>query len=109
MMMNIELLRKEQTMKEVIEYVEKRGKFFVLPDQDIITALYGDRVKLIDTFIYNLSDRLISLNNMSPVLNEIIDLDWVRKNAVIIHYYGDNKPWKENYKGILNVFYDELS
>ena len=46
---------------------------------------------------------------MSPVLNEIIDLDWVRKNAVIIHYYGDNKPWKENYKGILNVFYDELS
>ena len=108
-MMNIELLRKEQTMKEVIEYVEKRGKFFVLPDQDIITALYGDRVKLIDTFIYNLSDRLISLNNMSPVLNEIIDLDWVRKNAVIIHYYGDNKPWKENYKGILNVFYDELS
>ena len=34
-------------------------------------------------------------------------LDWVRKNAVIIHYCGRNKPWKENYKGILDVFYRE--
>ena len=97
MMMNLELLRREQTVKEVREYVEKRGKFFILPDQDVITALYGDRVKLIDTFIYNLSDRLIYMNNLSPITNELIDMDWVRKNTVIIHYYGDNKPWKENY------------
>lgn len=109
MLMNLELLRKEQDMGEVLDYVDKRGKYFILPDQDIITALYGDRVKIIDTFMYNLSDRLIYINNMSPVLHEIIDLDWVRKNTVIIHYYGDNKPWKENYKGILNVFYDEIS
>lgn len=109
MMMNLELLRKEQTMKEVIEYVKKRGKFFVLPDQDVITALYGERVRIIDTFIYNLSDRLIYMNNMNPIINDVIDLDWVRKNSVIIHYYGENKPWKENYKGILNVFYDEIS
>ena len=109
MMMNLELLRREQTVKEVREYVEKRGKFFILPDQDVITALYGDRVKLIDTFIYNLSDRLIYMNNLSPITNEFIDMDWVRKNTVIIHYYGDNKPWKENYRGILDVFYNEVS
>ena len=109
MMMNLELLRREQTVKEVREYVEKRGKFFILPDQDVISALYGDRVKLIDTFIYNLSDRLIYMNNLSPITNELIDMDWVRKNTVIIHYYGDNKPWKENYRGILDVFYNEVS
>ena len=107
--MNLELLRREQTVKEVREYVEKRGKFFILPDQDVISALYGDRVKLIDTFIYNLSDRLIYMNNLSPITNELIDMDWVRKNTVIIHYYGDNKPWKENYRGILDVFYNEVS
>ncbi len=109
MMMNLELLRREQTVKDVREYVEKRGKFFILPDQDVISALYGDRVKLIDTFIYNLSDRLIYMNNLSPITNELIDMDWVRKNTVIIHYYGDNKPWKENYRGILDVFYNEVS
>ena len=37
-----------------------------------------------------------------------IDLDWVRDNVVIIHYYGKNKPWKDNYKGILNCFYNEV-
>ena len=61
-----------------------------------------------DTFKYNLSDRLIALNNLNPVGNEIIDMDWVKKNTVIIHYYGDNKPWKEKYNGILDVFYNEL-
>ena len=66
-------------------------------------------MKLIDTFIYNLSDRLIYMNNLRPITNELIDMDWVRKNTVIIHYYGDNKPWKENYRGILDVFYNEVS
>ncbi len=109
MMMNTELLRKEQTMDEVREYVSKRGKFLVLPDQDVITALYGEKTKIVDTYIYNLSDRLISMNNISPILRETIDLDWVSRNAVIVHYYGYNKPWKDNYKGILDVFYNELS
>lgn len=108
MLMNLHILRKEQTLKEVYDYVRKRGQFFILPDQDVITALYGDRVKLADTFKYNLSDRLIALNNLNPVGNEIIDMDWVKKNTVIIHYYGDNKPWKEKYNGILDVFYNEL-
>lgn len=109
MMMNLKLLRNVQSKSEVIDYVNKRGHLFILPDQDIISALYGEKIKLIDTLKYNLSDRLINLNNLNPVGNEIIDMEWVLKNAVIIHYYGDNKPWKEKYKGILNVFYNEVA
>ncbi|MCD8035773.1 MAG: glycosyltransferase family 8 protein [Clostridiales bacterium] len=109
MVMNLELLRKEQTTKEIIEYVNKHGKSFILPDQDVITAVYGEKVKLADTMKYNLSDRLITMNNLNIIENEFIDMDWVKKNAVIIHYYGDNKPWKENYRGILNVFYNEIA
>ena len=109
MIMNLQLLREEQTVKEVLEYVKKRGKHFILPDQDIISAVYGERVKLLDTMIYNLSDRLIMMNNLNPIMNGIIDMDWVIENTVIIHYYGDNKPWKNGYKGILNTFYDEIA
>ena len=109
MLMNLELLRREQTTREVIEYVKKYGKHFILPDQDVITAVYGEKVKLVDTLKYNLSDRLITMNNLSPLINEIIDMEWVEKNAVIIHYYGENKPWKESYRGILNVFYDRIA
>ena len=36
-----------------------------------------------------------------------IDLEWVRKNTVIIHYCGRNKPWKKNYIGQLGVFYQQ--
>jgi len=107
MLMNLELLRKEQTLKSVFDYVTKRGKYFILPDQDIITAVYGDRIKLVDTCKYNLSDRLIVFNNLKPT-NNYIDLEWVNKNAVIIHYFGDNKPWKAMYVGILDIFYNEI-
>ena len=109
MLMNLAELRKVQSEREVIDYVNKKGERFILPDQDIISAVYGEKIKLIDTLKYNISDRLIVLNNLNPLENEIIDMDWVIKNAVIIHYYGDNKPWKEKYKGILDVFYNEVA
>jgi len=107
MLMNLKLLRKKQNKQEIIDFIKAKGDSFVLPDQDIITALYGKRTLILDTMKYNLSDRLISFNNASP-LKEKIDIQWVRKNAVIIHYYGKNKPWNKDYRGILNIFYNEI-
>lgn len=107
-LMNLQLLREEQTLKAVFDYVRKRGRYFILPDQDIITAVYGDKIKLVDTYKYNLSDRLIAINNVNPT-NDYMDLKWVKNNAVIIHYYGDNKPWRARYIGILDVFYNEVA
>ena len=79
----------------------------ILPDQDILTALYGEHVKLIDNLRYNLSDRtLLSYNAVLKKGN--VDEAWVRKNTSIIHYFGRNKPWKKKYIGILDVFYVEL-
>ena len=107
MMMNLELLRQNQNINEVLDYVNKHKMNLMLPDQDIITALSGDKIKLIDTMIYNLSDRMLILYN-SNILNEKIGIDWVRKNSTIIHYFGRNKPWGKNYIGILDVFYKEV-
>jgi lipopolysaccharide biosynthesis glycosyltransferase len=81
---------------------------FILPDQDILTALYGDKIKLVDTMRYNLSDRIYGWNNVSPS-RSTVDVDWVRKNSAIIHYCGKNKPWKDDYAGPLGVFFEELS
>ena len=79
----------------------------LLPDQDILTALYGEKTGLLDTMKYNLSDRILNLYN-SDFTHERRDLDWVRKIAVIIHYYGVHKPWKKRYQGKLDIFYREL-
>lgn len=105
MMMNLKLLREKQSIEEVYDYIDKQKAFFCLPDQDIISTLYGDKVLLVDKMIYNLSDRSISQHNAFN-LNKI-DEQWVKDNAVIIHYYGTNKPWNDNYKGILKCYYDK--
>ena len=106
LLMNLPLMRTEVSLQQIQEYAAQKKAALLLPDQDILTALYGHRVKLIDPLKYNLSDRDIMWHNADPTKTDI-DLDWVQQNAVILHYYGRNKPWKENYKGILGVFYTE--
>ncbi len=106
MLLNLSMLRELLSPEAVRRYTEKNFRRFILPDQDIFSALCGDRVKLADTMVYNLSDRILNLNNANPE-KPTRDLEWVRKNSVIIHYFGKNKPWNEHYSGILDVFYHE--
>lgn len=104
MLMNLERLRKEQNTDEVFEYIEKRKKLLILPDQDIISSLYGSRIIQLDSFKYNMTERMLLLK--APFEKEL-NVDWVRENSVIIHYCGRNKPWKNGYVGQLDVFYRE--
>ena len=104
MLMNLKRLREEQNYSDVFDFIEKRKMFLILPDQDIISSLYGSKILALDSFKYNMTEKLYKLH--SPFEKEL-NLDWVRKNSVIIHYCGKNKPWKDNYSGQLNVFYDE--
>lgn len=106
MMINVSKLRNIDVEADIKNFVRKKRYMLMLPDQDIISGLYGDKVKIIDNIRFNLGDRGLSLYNMKNFSK--IDLDWVRENVVIIHYYGKNKPWKDNYKGVLNCFYDEV-
>ncbi len=104
MLMNLSLLRSEQNYDDVFRFIEKKKNTLVLPDQDIISALYGSRILALDTFRYNMTENLFMLH--SP-FEKTLTLEWIRNNTIVIHYCGRNKPWKENYKGYLNIFYDE--
>ncbi len=104
MLMNLSLLRAQQREEDVFSFIESRKKRLILPDQDIISGLYGRQIVTLDTFRYNMTERLYWLHK--PFHRELT-LDWVRKNAVIIHYCGRNKPWKSVYVGQLNRFYHE--
>ncbi len=107
LMMNLPLLRENLNFNDICEFSERKKQVLILPDQDILTALYGEHVKLIDNLKYNLSDRILLAHNADP-RNRVIDVCWVREHTSIIHYFGRNKPWKKGYKGILNEFYDEI-
>jgi lipopolysaccharide biosynthesis glycosyltransferase len=107
MLLNLPALRANLSLRDIRDYAQEKAHSFILPDQDILTALYGDKVKLVDTMRYNLSDRILGFYNADPK-NRRVDVDWVRENTAIVHYCGKNKPWKEGYVGSLGVFYEEI-
>ena len=108
MVMNLTALREDLSIDQIKETAQKKMHTFLLPDQDLLTVMHGERIKLVDTMRYNLSDRMLAYHNANPK-NQTINLQWVRENAVIIHYFGKNKPWKSSYIGILDIFYKELA
>lgn len=107
LLMNLPVLRLVLDLEQMSRYVRERKLPLLLPDQDILTALYGDRVKLVSTMRYNLSDRVLGMYNAEPGRRKR-DLGWVRANTVIIHYCGRSKPWKPGYDGHLGIFYREM-
>lgn len=102
--MNLPELCRHLDLEAIRHFTLENQWLLILPNQDVLTALYGDKVKIIDTLRYNISDRVLAFHNADPK-NEKIDLTWVAKNSVIIHYFGRNKPWENFYIGILDTFY----
>ena len=110
MLMNLKLLRQVQSLQEVMKYIKTHKTSLFLPDQDIISALYGDKIFLLDTVKYNLSERYFNFYRLRPEnISKKLTIDWVRKNAVIIHFCGRNKPWKPSYLGSFDQFYHEYA
>ena len=102
MLMNISLLRAQQDWGRVLEYIRRHRSMLVLPDQDVISGMYGDRIMEIDPLVYNMTDRLL----MHPdTADRGVDMAWVARNTAIIHFCGRNKPWKERYRGPLGFIY----
>lgn len=105
-LMNIKLLRKEQDFTKVFDYIEKYKNLLILPDQDVISAVYEDKIIPIDPLVYNMTERLL----IHPdVMEKGIDLAWVAKNTAIIHFCGRNKPWKDRYVGMLGYIWHYMA
>ena len=107
LLMNLNVLRQVIRLEEISAYVREHEKALIMPDQDILTALYGAEIKLVDSLHYHPSARVLNFYNGSHP-KEKRDVNWVRRNTAIIHYCGRNKPWNEGYTGTLGVFYREL-
>lgn len=107
MMLNLQALRENLTMEALSRAAEQIDSF-LLPDQDLLTVLHGDKILLADTQRYNLSDRILNVYNASHP-RAPHDLDWVRGNTVILHFCGKNRPWNQGYVGKLGVFFRELN
>ena len=107
LLMNIKELKKLDFEKELKEFMKKNKKKLMLPDQDIISTIYGNKIKLVDDLKYNLGDRNLNYYNLNNP-KEKIGMKWICKNTVVIHYFSRNKPWNSVYLGKLGVFYNKI-
>ncbi len=112
MLMNLKELRENQDIQQVFDYIEKMKDALILPDQDVISALYGGKIREIDHYRYNMTERILRVQQLPGVAGlqnlqgmDPVDVKWICKNCCIIHYIGRNKPWKDRYLGKLDFFY----
>lgn len=102
MLMNLDLVRQKVKKEDIFNYI--RTHTLLLPDQDVLNALYSHHIKQIPDQLYNFDVRKDRI--YEAISSGEWDLDWVIKNTVILHFCGRDKPWySENNKGRLTALY----
>lgn len=103
LLINLRALRAFFSPNDVFDFVERHASTLFLADQDVLNALYGDRILPLDAEVYNCDERVYRriLKKFGKAGAESL----VRQKTCILHYDGKYKPWKPNYKGDLIQFY----
>lgn len=110
LLMNLGLGRKIIQPEVLFQYVEEQALEFVLPDQDLLNALYGDNTIPIDDAVWNYDAR--NYNNYLLRSTGEYNVEWVMSHTAILHFCGKAKPWKPNYFyrfGLLYQHYIQLA
>lgn len=103
LLMNIRALRAFFSANDVFDYVQNHAAGLFLADQDVLNALYADRILPLDSMLYNLDERCF--HKLSKALGQAGAWSFVRAQTCIVHYDGKYKPWNPDYQGELDCLY----
>lgn len=103
LLMNLAAIRQTVTSQDIFQTINNLGKFFLLPDQDILNYLYGKQILTVPDELYNYDTRkkLIYETTSGGQYN----LPWVIQHTVFLHYCGKDKPWQHTYKSNFRELY----
>ncbi|MBS6347835.1 MAG: glycosyltransferase family 8 protein [Oscillospiraceae bacterium] len=110
LLMDLAAARREIDPEEIFRYVAEHKKELLLPDQDLLNALYGRRILPLDDALWNYDAR--NYNNYRLRSAGTHDLPWVMEHTAILHFCGKAKPWKPGYVyrfGVLYHHYAQLT
>ena len=110
LLINLDQGRKEILPEEIFRYAGEHAKELLLPDQDILNAVFGSRTLELDDYLWNYDARNYSSYLMRS-LGEA-DLSWVMEHTAVLHFCGKEKPWNPHYRhrfGILYLHYREVA
>lgn len=103
LLMNLPRHREKIRDEEIFQYLEKNRNRLILPDQDILNALYSKEIKKLDEIIYNYDARFYYFYKAQS--GGRIDMDYIMANTVILHFCGKRKPWQPKYSGKFHSLY----
>ena len=110
LLMDLESGRREIQPQALFDYVAQHRRELILPDQDVLNALYSKQILPLEDALWNYDAR----NYSSYLLRSggTYDLRWVMEHTAILHFCGKEKPWKPKYAhrfGILYQHYIQLT
>ena len=105
LLMNLPLQRQFIDEKIIYEFVEKNRLKLIMPDQDILNALYSKQIKSLDEVLYNYDVRYYNYYNIKN--GGVCDMDYIFRNTVILHFCGKKKPWNKQYSGKFHSLYKQ--
>lgn len=103
LLIDLDAGRREIVPEQVFRYAESHAKALVLPDQDILNALYGDRTLELDDMRWNYD--AWGYNTYLLRSAGVCDLEWIFRNTGVLHFCGRAKPWKSGYLHRFGVLY----
>ncbi|MPM25247.1 General stress protein A [bioreactor metagenome] len=103
LLMNLELQRQHMSEKVIFDFIDKNELKLIMPDQDILNALYAKEIKPLDEKLYNYDARYFYYYKVSS--NGLCDMDFVIRNTVFLHFCGKRKPWTRQYNGKFDALY----
>ena len=103
LLINLDQGRKEILPEEIFRYAGEHAKELLLPDQDILNAVFGSRTLELDDYLWNYDARNYSTYLLRS--GGVCDMDWVMGNTGILHFCGNTKPWQAGYIHRFGILY----
>ena len=103
LLINLDQGRKEILPEEIFQYAGENAKELLLPDQDILNAVFGSRTLELDDYLWNYDARNYSTYLLRS--GGVCDMDWVMGNTGILHFCGKTKPWQAGYIHRFGILY----
>ena len=110
LLMDLERCRRNISAGELFDFVRTHRHELVMPDQDLLNAMYGGSILPLDDALWNYDAR--NYNNYMLRSSGGQNVRWVMQNTAILHFCGKAKPWKPNYMyrfGLLYQHYEQLA
>lgn len=91
LLMNLPEIRRQVDPEDIFRFVRENKAMLLLPDQDILNALYGERILPLDETRYNYDARKFQEYLLASQGEK--DMDWLMEHTAILHFCGKRKPW----------------